>query len=144
MKVFTPFAALALLMVSLFALPIVAQESNSPQRTAAPAEARFEVVQSELSANFTVRLDKYTGQTWQLRAMATGEVIWQQAIREDNPDDTLTVPSKVNYQIFASALTFKDTFLINIHTGATWQLFFYPKRDDFYWRPVTTAPLQKH
>lgn len=120
----------ALLLLSLFALPVVAQEANAPQRTAAPAESRFEIVQSELTVKFTVRLDKYTGQTWQIRSMATGELIWQQMTREDSPGDTVTIPGKVNYQVFASGLTLQDTFLLNVHTGATWQLFFYPNRDE--------------
>lgn len=135
---------LALLLLSLSALTVVAQEVNTSQRTAAPSESRFEIVQSEIAVAFTIRLDKYTGQTWQIRNMATGEKIWQQVNREDNPSDTVTIPGKVNYQIFTSGLTLENTFLINVHSGATWQLFFYPKGDKvMYWRPVTTAPLAK-
>ncbi len=126
----------ALLLLSIFALPTVAQDARAPQQTAAPAESRFEIVQSELAVKFTARLDKYTGITYQLVEKANGDLTWKLIKREEHPGDTSKIPGKVSYQIFTSGLTLKSTFLINVNTGATWQLVSDAKDEELSWRPI--------
>jgi hypothetical protein len=126
-----------LALVLLVAMPVSAQETaTEPQRTAAPAESRYEIIQSHIAAKFTVRLDKYTGITYQLVKKANGDMTWQLMPQENHSGDIVRPSGKVNYQIFTSGLTLRDTFLININTGATWQLFHDPKEDEDFWKVI--------
>jgi hypothetical protein len=133
----------AFLLFAIFSLPVFAQQGRAHQRTAAPAEARFEIVQSSLAVKFTVRLDKYTGLTHQLVEKSNGDMEWQPLKREGRLSDTSRIPGKVNYQIFTSGIMLKSTFLVNVNTGATWQIYSDAKDDakdeEPFWKPVKTA-----
>lgn len=127
------FVAISLLLV---AFSIAAQEARTPQKTQAPADSRYEIIQSNFAAKFTVRLDKYTGITWFLVKKTNGDVTWEIIAREEHPTDLHKPAGRVNYQIFTSGLTLRDTFLINVNTGATWQLLHDPKEDEDFWGVV--------
>lgn len=103
--------------------PVLAlDESISHQSTTVPSDSRFEIIQSMLLAKVTLRVDKFTGDIDQLVTTKTGALSWQRLFREKHPKDTITNRTKVNYQVFASGLLAKCTILLNLNTGATWQL----------------------
>jgi hypothetical protein len=109
----------SLLLVSL-AVPGWTQETYRNQFSSAPNTARYEIVQSELGVKITLLIDKYDGKVYQLVEGKTG-LTWQSMNVEKHTIDKAT-PDKVNYQIFTSGQGVRFTFLLNVNTGATWQL----------------------
>ncbi|MDE4917017.1 hypothetical protein ACUXAV_001637 [Cupriavidus metallidurans] len=90
--------------------------------TAAAADARFEIVQSELALRWTFKLDKQSGVVYQLVASKDGVLSWDEMARYKHTLPDPVVAGKTNYQIFLSGIAAKNTFLINVNSGATWQL----------------------
>jgi hypothetical protein len=97
-----------------------AQETNRSQCSSAPETSRFEIIQSELAAKVTLKIDKYTGKVFQLVKDSKG-LSWQLIPAEKHPGEKATA-NKVNYQVFTSGLAVRMTYLINVNTGASWQL----------------------
>ena len=94
-----------LTMLCAVAEPSYAQENASSFSSAVPDYARYEVVQSPLLAKLTIRLDRFTGDTWQFVETTQGRFAWERMPRIPLPND-IRAPRKVNYQIFLSVLTF--------------------------------------
>ncbi len=107
-------------MLGLFVSQAWAQETNRSQFSSVPNTSRFEIIQSELAAKITLKIDKYTGQVFQLVTGSKG-LSWQLIQAEKHPRDKAT-PNKVNYQVFTSGLAVRMTYLINVNSGASWQL----------------------
>ncbi len=99
---------------------LTAQTTEAHQRTTTPENARYEIVQSELAARWTFRLNRYTGQVSQIVKTENGEYEWQ----EMEVENLLTIsnPTSPRFQIFSSGLAARYTFLIDTDTGKTWQL----------------------
>jgi hypothetical protein len=112
------FLILAFVLISVYSW---AQETNRNQFSSAPETARYQIVQSELAAKVTLKIDKYTGKVFQLVEGESG-LTWQLLFAETHPHDKTTTLEKVNYQVFTSGLATRMTFLLNVNTGATWQL----------------------
>lgn len=97
-----------------------AQESAKPvhQQTTPPANARFEIVQSTLAARLSFRLDRYTGQVWQLVKTKDDDTAWEETpVRGIVRGEKSTRP---RYQIFTSGFAARHTFLLDTDTGRTW------------------------
>ena len=117
--------ALTTFAVLIFGGTLLAQEIPEPHdRTSPPADARFEVVQSQIAARWTFRLDRFTGHVAQLAYRRPTDpnspVIWQ-----DTPVDGLKPvdnPTRPRFQIFTSGITARDTFLVDTDNGATWRV----------------------
>jgi hypothetical protein len=112
------------------------------QQTLAPADARFEIIQTNSNIRATLKLDKYTGTVYELvrnkdlvRARDE-EFAWSVTKRLQHPQDKTDSLSVVNYQITTSAVGVRYTFLININTGATWKLSADPDKEQSYWYPI--------
>lgn len=99
-----------------------AQGTASNQVTTAPPEAHFEILASELGVRNTFRLDRFTGQSAQLVLQADSSLDWQPIPKAPHPLPDTQLPGRANYQMFTSGLGARFTFLINVNTGATWQL----------------------
>ena len=113
-----PLVVLSLLFVVEGAF---AQEpSDLHQQTTLPANARFEIVQSQLQARWTFRLDRFTGQVAQLVRTTGDKNTWEQMMVDGLP--AITAPSRPRFQIFTSGLAARHTFLIDTDTGRTWQV----------------------
>ena len=97
-----------------------AQGTNRNQLSSVPSSSRFEIFQSELAAKITFKIDKYTGQVYQLVQGSNG-LSWQLIVAEKHSQNK-TAEGKVNYQLFTSGLAVRMTYLLNVNTGATWQL----------------------
>lgn len=107
------------------------QETYRNQFSIAPDTARYEIVQSELGAKITLKIDKYDGRIY-LLVESKKKLAWQLMAVDKHPQDK-KIPGKVNYQIFTSGLGVKFTFLLNVNTGATWQLSNEPEYNELFW-----------
>ena len=65
--------------------PSLAQEHPANQSSTVPDSARFEVVQSPLLAKLTLRLDRFSGETWQFVETKNGDYAWQRMPRINVP-----------------------------------------------------------
>lgn len=85
---------------------------------------RFEIIQSPIARRLTFRLDKYTGEVYQLVKKKNDEYCWdnvkiydQENVDSDNYNNT-----EITYLLYMGGKAVSDCFLINIKTGDTWQL----------------------
>ena len=130
-------------LISLFlvlnSLSILCQDNYpSYTSTTVPADSRYEIVQSNQAVKLTFKIDKYSGDTYQLTEDKKENILfWAKLRRIDHPEDDLSLSNirKVNYQFFTSGIGIRYTYLINTNTGATWQLVI-DKNDDYLWEPM--------
>lgn len=108
---------------------------RSHEATLVPSSSRFELVQSHIAARNTFRLDKYTGTVYQIVQNPDGDLYCKELKRNTHPMDVVE-DGKVNYQIFTSGIAVRFTFLMNVNTGATWQLTQDTKTEILYWSPL--------
>jgi hypothetical protein len=130
--------AIALLLQPLFSTRGQVINNNN-QSSAGPADARFEIVQSNIAVKFTVRLDRYSGNVDELVVDDSGELNWRPMNRVHHSLKDSILPEKVNYQIFTSGVALKSTFLMNVNTGATWVFTEDTKTGERFWNPVPKA-----
>jgi hypothetical protein len=117
-------AAILILFVTLLS-PLHAQETQEqhpqvPRQTEAAAGSRFRIIQSDLAARLTFRLDRYSGKVSQLVRDTSGNSAWQSM--DIFPEPSVKTPDHARFQIFTSGLAVKFTFLIDNDLGTTWQL----------------------
>ena len=92
------------------------QDLPTPSRsTLAPAGAKYEVIQSPLTARWTYLLDRTSGQVWQLTN--NGRSLAWTAMPVDPAPVRGTRP---RFQIFTSGITARSTFMLDTDTGFTW------------------------
>jgi len=115
------------------ATTVLAVEIEQHERSSVPPSARYELIQSTLAAKLTLRVDKFTGRVDQIVESIEGGKTWQAIPKRTHANDE-TKTNEVNYQVFTSAMSVKFTFLINVHTGATWQLV--ESEDGLVWDPI--------
>lgn len=115
--------AMAILCFALL-VPVLAQGelSNVHQSTTAPPESRYEIIQSQLAARWTFRLDRYNGEVMQLLLNKEKENVWEKVLVVDLP--RVKNPTRPRFQIFTSGLAARHTFLLDTVTGKTWTLIF--------------------
>ena len=94
--------------------------SHSHQQATPPANARFEIVQSQLAARWTFRLDRFSGRVAQLVTTVDEDNAWQEMEVIDLP--TVSTPSRPRFQLFTSGLAARHTFLLDTDTGNTWRV----------------------
>jgi hypothetical protein len=116
--------------------------SVTSQKTGVPADARFEIIQTNSNIRTTLKLDKYTGDVYELvrnkdlvRAKDE-DYAWAKIRRLSHPLDKTESPGEVNYQIITTSVGLRYTFLINTRTGASWKLSADPDREQSYWYPI--------
>jgi hypothetical protein len=115
---------------------VSAQEPSAiHERTGAPADSRFEIVQSTLVARSTYRLDKLTGRVDQIVMRADSTLTWQVIPRLEHSVKDPQLPGRVNYQLFLSGIANRHTYLLNTNSGATWQLVL-TRDNDLVWSPI--------
>ena len=104
-------------------------DANIHVKTTLPPAARFEIAQSTLAAKWTFRLDRNTGQVYQLVKTIDGDLTWQ-AMTVEGLHSALTSvlgsdqpkSDKPRFVIFSSGISARFTFLMDTDTGQTWQL----------------------
>ncbi len=92
------------LILVLFVNMAWTQETYSHQISSVPPTSRYEIVQSERGARFTFKIDKYTGEVFQIAEKNNEDLTWEPILFIDplTPDETTA--DKVNFQIFVSGL----------------------------------------
>ncbi len=103
-----------IVVLAIVPLFVYAESNNLHQSTTTPLDARYEIVQSELAAKWTFRLDRFTGRVHQLlkgsdRGSTWGalEVVGLESIEANKP----------RFSIFTSGLASRHTFLMDTLTG---------------------------
>jgi hypothetical protein len=116
--------------------------ASAAQKTSAPPDARFEVIQVSSNIRIMLKLDKYTGTVYELvrnkdlvRAKDE-EYAWGVTKRLPHPLDKNDSTDIVNYQIVTSSVGARYTILVNINTGASWKLSADPDKEQSYWYPI--------
>ena len=109
-------------LLGFLLLPVAARGdmSSMHQNTTPPVDGRYEIVQSQLAARWTFKLDRYTGEVAQLVLNAEKENTWEKVLVQDLPK--VATPSRPRFQIFTSGIAAKHTFLLDANTGKTWTL----------------------
>jgi hypothetical protein len=116
-----------------------AQPNDVHQMTTSPPGARYEILQSQLAARWTFRLDRCTGRVDRLAPAANGNV-WKRTSVVGLP--AATGAARPHFQLFTSGLAARYTFLMDTDTGRTWQV--YTSEEDaaadteIVWRPLGT------
>lgn len=114
-------AALGIAIVGAAQGAAHAQLQTSPHAvTTISSDARYEIVQSQLAAKWTFRLDRNCGRVWQLVRTAEDENAWESM--EVVGLDPCKSDKLSHFVIFSSGLAAKHTFLIDTSTGKTWTL----------------------
>ena len=104
--------------------PSIASSSDkypNNQISTVPNSVRFEIVQSLLAVKGTFKIDKFTGNVFQLQVDSDGQKFWKKINKEFIKGEVIK-KNNVNYQIFSSGIAMKFTYLINVNSGQTWQL----------------------
>jgi len=128
MKRFITFITLLIIELSILSIDVKGSEKTSTEG------GRYEIIQSKVARKYTFKLDKKTGIIYQMVKSRNDEIVWETMIILDlKYEYTIT---DINYQLFLGDFTVSDSFLMNIHTGKTWQLFIDDKTKDYFWAPV--------
>lgn len=85
---------------------------------------RYEIKQSEIRRSLTFRLDKYTGEVYQLVEKKNDEFCWDyvKIYDQEKVDRNHYENKEITYQLYMGGKAVADCFLLNIKTGDTWQL----------------------
>lgn len=112
----------------------VAQETYPSVKTSTDV-GRWEIIQSPFIRRVTIKLDKFTGKTYQFFETSLAIYGWKIIIWQDEDWGEKQI-GKINYQIFMGGLTASDVYLINIHTGKTWLLCEDSSKGLFFWSKI--------
>ena len=104
----------------LYVQPVLAQDDAAHQYTEVPVNARFVFLQSEIAAKVTLRLDRFSGDVFQLVTDAEGNLGWEQMPVYSRP--VIRQNSCPRFSLFTSSFGVRMTFLMDNDTGQTWQL----------------------
>ena len=99
---------------------------------------RYEIIQSKLAAKGTFRLDTYTGEVCQLESDGNKSEIWHKLRRIPALLQSVdsTIDGRPNYNLFLSTIAMRFTYLINVNTGATWELVEDKLTTEDYFSPI--------
>jgi hypothetical protein len=126
------------------AQPLRAQgfSSATSYHTSTPVDSRFEIISTTSRLKATLKLDKYTGEVYELvknkdlNTTKDEQYAWQLTKRHAHPRDKDQAPNEVNYQIYTTGEVVPYTYLINVKTGATWLLAREVGKEESYWYPI--------
>jgi hypothetical protein len=107
--------ALLLCIVGCAGPPPATREPQPPLAT-----ARFQIVQSDLAARWTFRLDRFSGEVAQLVQTSEESLSWEPM--DVRQKASVVTPTHPRFEMFTSKLAVKFTFIIDTETGKTWQL----------------------
>jgi hypothetical protein len=125
----------------LISIQIFAGDELPSQKTST-ASGRYEIIQAN-ALRFTFRLDKYTGDVYSLIEpySSSGSYRWKRVLMIGSDYEELENKNTINYQMFMSGITFRYTFLTNIHSGKSWVLYEDPN-EGYFFAPID-EPLFK-
>ena len=117
MKTNVAFMVVVVVVLTVSSYSASSQEVSPHQHTVPPGNARFEIVQSQLAARWTFRLDRFTGQVSQLVKTLGDSNTWEPMEVIGLP---LSIPLTERFQIFTSGLAARHTYLLDTKSGRTW------------------------
>jgi hypothetical protein len=106
----------------------ISLKSNSP---------RYQIVQSSIAARGTYKVDTYEGGVYQLVVDKNNNETWQLLRQVGNGNNDNIVKGQRNYELFLSSIAMRFTYLINLKTGATWQLVQDPNTEENYFSAIS-------
>ena len=112
---------LSLTFVVLTSLPGFSQGNNGSNQATSLCGGRWEFFMSEIAVTLTFKIDKFTGEVYQLVELADKTTTWMPIEREKNSND-IQRQDVINYQLFSSGMGIRHTYLLNTNSGLTWQL----------------------
>ena len=116
-----------------------APSSTSSSATTLPLTSRWELVQSPLLARLMFKLDKYTGETWQMVRDDEHGQSWKKMLIQDAPK--VDKPILPRFQIFLSGMVVRCSYLLDSTTGRTWVLVGGNENANFSWQIVLDTPI---
>jgi hypothetical protein len=99
-------------------------------------QPRFSIIQSTLAARGTFKLDGFTGEVYQLVADTENNELWQMLHKNYHFISDIKNDNSINYVLFTSTIAMRFTYLMNVNTGATWQLVKNPTTEETYFTPM--------
>ena len=114
------FALITVIMVVSTVRAVAQEQSDIHQCTTPPPNARFEIIQSELAAKWTFRLDRFAGRVAQLVKTKDDWNAWEQMEVAGRP--AVQTPTRARFQLFTLGLAARHTFMIDTDTGKSWAL----------------------
>ncbi|HMT75149.1 MAG TPA: hypothetical protein PKA77_13840 [Chitinophagaceae bacterium] len=99
-------------------------------------QPRYSIIQSTLAAKGTYKLDSYTGDVYQMVLSSNGNETWDKLLRQPHSILDTQFDNSTNYTLFLSPLAMRFTYLMNVNTGATWQLVQDPKSEENFFSPI--------
>lgn len=97
---------------------------------------RYQIVQSPIAAKGTYKVDTYKGNVYQLVVDNNDNETWQQLTRTGHINNDNKIDGQRNYEIFLSSIAMRFTYLINLNTGATWQLVEDPDTKETFFSSI--------
>ncbi|SRR5713101_9419359 len=124
--------ATAFLLILPYSLKGQDPQSAQHQAPTPLSNARFEIIQSEPGAKWTLKLDRITGNVQRLVSGKSGNLVWEKMRVLPHPKAVNS--AELHFRIFVSSLPDRVTLLLDTESGATWQLV--PKDDGGLWQPI--------
>ena len=101
-----------------------AQMEHRPSVSTSQTGGRFEIIQSPIARKLTFRLDKFTGDVYQLILDKYDKPMWNKISNfwvSKLVDDSKKA-NNIRFQLFMSGKALADCFLLDIETGITFIL----------------------
>lgn len=100
----------------------IIKKNEGELSTSKLSQQRYSIIQSTIAAKGTFKLDSYTGNVYQLVLNANDNETWQLMKKDSSSTPDIKHYNSKNYLLFVSTLAMRFTYLMNVNTGATWQL----------------------
>lgn len=84
-------------------------------------KGRYEVLIPDNCIRYTFKLDKYTGDIWQLVKRSDDSSTWEIVSKDPSVLDEAKL-NQINYQLIIPTNAPRYIMLVNINTGITWQI----------------------
>lgn len=124
---------LFLLFFLLVTVTSFADFHNYPCQSTSLVGGRYEIIQSPMVRACFFRLDKETGRVWQYTKNKDDKPNWLSLEVIGIEDDSLSVyKDKVNYQLFIGGIAAADVLLLNVNSGATYQLYHDTEEQQYF------------
>jgi hypothetical protein len=125
---------LPIVFLLILPYPLKGQDLQSAQHQAATplSTARFEIIQAGPGAQWTLKLDRITGNVQRLVSGKAGNLVWEKMRVLPHPKAVNS--AEPHFQIFVSSRADQVTLLLDTGSGASWQLI--PKDDGGLWQPI--------
>jgi hypothetical protein len=117
---------ISITFVLFLAQLVSGQDRVVHDRSTAPPNGRYEIVESPVLARLTFKLDRYAGRVWQLVVDKEDRFLWEPMQVQGMPAVATQAP---RFQIFVGGRQAKHTFLLDSQSGTTWECVIVPETE---------------